>query len=149
MPSRPIETPATTPEPAEPRSLRKLPPIPTNRTLTKRRHWLIRTPRLRLTIADLLLPALATRQRRTNTLLLLCCHRLPQVLLLHALVFRLALFASQFLVFHGDEAGGGNGAVEDGGAEVRVGFGFEVLVEGAHFGFVGFRAFRLVDVVGC
>jgi len=97
-------------------SLRKLPAITTNGTLAKRRHGLVRTPGLRLTIADLFLPALAARQRGRDALLLLRDHGLVHVLLVHALLLGAHRVALHVLVRHDHEALGFDRAVEHVGA---------------------------------
>lgn len=80
--------------------LRKLPPIPTIHTLTKRRHRLISTPSLRLRITNLTHPALSTLQLRTDTLLFLSNHGCAHVLLLESSVLSFHLFALHFFVAH-------------------------------------------------
>ena len=50
---------------------------------------------------------------------------------------------------HDDEFLGRDVAGHDLEAELRVGFGFEVLVEGADFGFVGAFIFGAVGFVHC
>jgi len=105
-------------------ALRKLPPIPTNRTLTKRRHRLIRTPRLRLTITHLLLPTFATLQLTTNALFNLRHHCLLHCLFPQFLVFFFQFIAFELFGCHASQAAGGNGPGDDALAELGVGFGF-------------------------
>lgn len=79
---------------------RKLPPLPTILTLTKRRHRLVCTPRLRLRKTHLFLLTLATLHIITHTLLLLRHHRIIQILLLDFFFFLALFLALHFLVRH-------------------------------------------------
>lgn len=126
-----------------PPDLGELPPIPAIHALAEGRHGLVGTPRLRLAVAHHLLPALAALELLGDALLDLGDHGLVQVLGLELLVLEAALVALHLVVGHDDEFLGGNVAGEDAFAQGGVGFGLEVLEEGAHFCLVG-----VVDAAG-
>lgn len=125
-----------------------LPPIPTILTLAKRRHRLIRTPRLRLIIRHLPLLALPALKTRADTPLRLRHLCILQILLLIHLILLLLLGGFQILMAHHDEPVRCDFAVEDAHAQRRVLLVLEVLEEGADFGFVGFLCFRAEGGVG-
>ena len=134
-PAPPFSRKANPPPPKKPS--RKLPTIPTKLALTKRRHRLIRRPGLRLRIAHLLLPTLATLQRGRDRLLLLGHHRVVHILLGDGRIGRDLLLALELLVGHDHQPRGADLAGQDAHFEVGVGFVAQVLVEGADLVAVG------------
>lgn len=99
-------------------------------TLAKRRHGLIRTPRLRLRIADLLQLAPSTLQAVTDALLLLRHLRLLHILLLQLGVQLALLLALELLVRHGGELLRGYLPRQDALPELAVGLVLEVGEQG-------------------
>lgn len=118
------------------------------KTLAKRRHRLISTPRLRLCIADLLLLALAALQTITDTLL---CHR--HLRLLHVLLLQLDLqlflvITLQIVVRHDHELRRRDVSGHDTQTERCVGLAFQVGKERADLLLVGVGLAAEV-LVGC
>jgi hypothetical protein len=117
--------------------LREFPPVTTVHAFTERRHRLVCTPGLGLTIADLLLLALAALELSGNSLFNLRNHGLIHVFFFELFVLGTAGIRLHLVVRHDDKLLGWDVAGEDALAELGVGFVLEVLEEGAHLALVG------------
>ena len=93
--------------------LRKFPSVATVGALAKRRHRLISTPRLRLTVADFLLATFSAGQTRADALLHLCYHSLIHILFLQSRILGSALSRLQLFVSHCDKPFGSDFARKD------------------------------------
>lgn len=118
-----------------------LPPIPAILTLAKRRHRLVRAPRLRLVVRHLLLLAFPAFETRADAPLRFRHLGVLHVFLLVLPIQPLLLLTPQILGRHCDESFGGYFIGVDPHAEGGVGFVLEVLEEGADFGFVRLACF--------
>jgi len=103
--------------------------MPAVHALTERRHGLISTPRLGLTVADHALFALATLELLGDALFDLGYHGIVHVFLLKLLVGGTTLVRLHLVVAHGNEALGRDFAGGDALAEGLVGLILEILEE--------------------
>ena len=119
-----------------------LPPLTADQALAKRRHRLIRAPRLRLAVANLLVLTLAALEAVADALLRLRRLRQAHVLVLQLRVLLPPFGALEVVGAHGDELLRLDLAVRHAVTEGGIGLVLEVLVEGADFCFVLAAVFR-------